>query len=73
MASEFSSLITLTFADEIIIRCSTLDEAKEKAIPHTHEEGQIFVEIIPQGGGSMIILEYDRKSNDWVVPEDIIS
>jgi hypothetical protein len=61
------SLVLLTLGNGDPVRCSDLDEAKARATLCSNEEGRIFVEITPQGGGPMTSLEFDRASGDWVV------
>jgi hypothetical protein len=61
-----SGLVLLTFENGDFVRCSNLDDARMKAISHDETEGRIRVEITPEGGGKMTILEFDRGSCDWI-------
>jgi hypothetical protein len=61
-----TDLVLLTFGDDDVVCCTSLDEAKEKASSHSHAKGRILVEITPEGGGPMTTLEFDRKSRDWI-------
>jgi len=61
-----ADLILLIFENEEVVRCASLDEAKEKASSHSHAEGRIMVEVTPEGGGTMTTLEFDRNSRDWI-------
>lgn len=65
-ASEMADLILLIFENEDAIRCTNLDEAKEQASSRSHAEGRILVEVVPEGGGAMTTLEFDRSSRDWI-------
>lgn len=59
-----ADLIQLIFENGDIVRCADLDDAKLKAnLPAT---GRVVVEIIPEGGGKIISLQFDRDANDWV-------
>ena len=44
----------------------TTDDAKEKAIRNQVGNDMIFVEIIPENGGPMISLDFDKISQDWI-------
>lgn len=59
-------LVLLTFEDGDVVRCISLDDAKVKANSYAHVEGQIMVEVTPEGGGPMTRLKFDRSSRDWV-------
>lgn len=59
-----ADLIQLFFENGDIVRCADLDDAKLKA--NLPEAGRVVVEIIPEGGGKMITLKFDKDANDWV-------
>jgi hypothetical protein len=61
-----SDLVILTLQNGEIDNCISLENAKEKANACSHVDGKIFVEIIPEGGGPITTLEFDRKSCDWI-------
>lgn len=58
--------VLLYLGDANVVRCASLDEAKVKASSYSHVEGQILVEITPNGGGPVTTLEFDRNSCDWI-------
>mgnify|MGYP003609885208 CR=1 FL=1 len=59
-------LVLLTCDNGDFIRCKSLDDALEKAISLKETEGRIRVEVTPEGGGRMTILDFDRASLDWI-------
>lgn len=61
-----ANLVVLTLGDGRTFRCVDLDDAKEKAISNQVGNDKICVEIIPENGGPMISLDFDKISQDWV-------
>lgn len=61
-----ANLVVLTLGDGRTFRCADLDDAKEKAIRNQVGNDMIFVEIIPENGGPMISLGFDKISQDWI-------
>lgn len=59
-------LVLLALENGDLIRCKSLDDALAKAISRKETEGRIRVEVTPEGGGRMTILDFDRASLDWV-------
>lgn len=60
------NLVLLTFENGDFIRCISLDDALAKAISHKETEGRIRVEVTPEGGGRMTVLDFDRSSLAWI-------
>ena len=61
-----ANLVVLTLGDGRTFRCADLDDAKEKAISNQVGNDTIFVEIIPENGGPMSSLDFDKISQDWI-------
>lgn len=61
-----ADLITITVDNNEIIRCLNMDDANDKAKFLSKESDNITLEIIPENGGPMTTLEYDKASHDWV-------
>lgn len=61
-----ADLITITVDNNEIIRCLNMDDANDKAKFLSKESDSIALEIIPENGGPMTTLEYDKTSHDWV-------
>ncbi|WP_413877101.1 hypothetical protein [Albidovulum sp.] len=58
-------LILLTIGDQEPVRCLSLDDAKARAAAVQAVDGDIIVEITPEGGGLMTSLRYDQTARDW--------
>lgn len=61
-----SDLILLKLENGDIIRCADLGDAKTRAISLKETKGRIRLEITPEGGGRMTVLDFDHTSLDWV-------
>lgn len=62
-------LIQLNFGDGEIVRCTSLADAKSKAIARS--ESRVIVEVFSDGrGGPMTTLELDQTSRDWISVDD---
>ncbi len=61
-----ADLITITVDNNEIIRCLNMDDANKKAKFLSENKEKIILDIIPENGGPMTTLEYDKGSHDWV-------
>ena len=61
-----ADLVLLTFDDDEFVRCSSLDDAKTKAMSHSGNIAKASVQITPEGGGPVLSLEFDFISEDWI-------
>ena len=61
-----TELVLLSLENWETVRCTDLDDARQKADSEYYLKGKILVEITPKGGGPMTTLEFDRPSHDWV-------
>ncbi|MGF1622315.1 MAG: hypothetical protein ACFCUR_17080 [Rhodomicrobiaceae bacterium] len=61
-----SDLIILTIDGQEPVRCPSLGDAKARAAAAPNIDGDIIVEIIPEGGGPVTSLRYDQAIRDWV-------
>jgi hypothetical protein len=60
-----AGLVLLRLGNGDEVRCVSLKDAISKAIASGHMAGRIYVEVIPEGGGPVTTLEFDRQTRDW--------
>ena len=72
MSSEvyMDTLIVLMFEKGEPVRCESLREARQRASASDRGAGRVFVEVVPEGGGPVLTLEYDRRASDWIPYDD---
>ena len=58
-------LVELTTEHGDVVRCPSLADATLKAGQLPASVGRILVELIPEGGGPVTTLRYDRTLSDW--------
>lgn len=61
-----SDLILLTIGEQEPVRCPSLGHAKATAAAEANIDGNIIVEITPEGGGPVTSLRYNQAICDWV-------
>lgn len=61
-----ADLVLLFFDGEEPVRCSSLDDAKQRIHSRQLAFSKASVEITPEGGGPILSLDFERISGDWV-------
>lgn len=60
-----SDLILLMIGSQEPVRCASLKNAKARVAAEQGVDGDIIVEITPEGGGPVNSLKYDQIIGDW--------
>ncbi|NIZ63025.1 hypothetical protein DL239_18835 [Sedimentitalea sp. CY04] len=61
-----TDLVLLTFGDDEIVRCTSLNDAKAKVVARAKISDKVSVKITPAGGGPVTSLKFDSSSGDWL-------